>query len=329
MKRSFHAFMKGIIDYAGLFPPADLSLENAIVSYETHRRSYEAWMLSRFIIPVSRLRDLSPYGDSLFLREKPWKFSVLGRRTETMAEFSSHLSEAVDEMRTLYANYSEGVTTDFFEIALPREVVFADDRSLIIEACKKTEEQFQDDQRLPAVVFLEADFEESWQKNVHNILEGLEEYNSQSKEGPIRVGFKLRCGGVAKEMFPTVEQIGYVIKKAKECNIQLKATAGLHHPVRHYSEEVQTKMHGFFNVFGAAMLNAKHTLSPKKLEQILSDEDADHFEFINAEFRWQDSSLSVEEIEQFRSEIITSFGSCSFTEPLDDLQNLKLLKKSS
>lgn len=326
MKQSFKAFMDGIIDYAGLFPPADLSLENAIVSYETHRRGNEAWMLSRFIIPALRLGDLSPYGDSLFLEEYPWEFSILGKQTDTISEFSVHLREAVEAMAKLHADYPRGVTTDLFEIALPREAVFADDQSLIIEICTQAGAQFGDDQALPAVVFFEAYFEESWQKDVNNIMEGLQEYNRQSDEvNEIQAGYKLRCGGVKKQAFPTVEQIAFVIRKAKECNITLKATAGLHHPIRLYADEVQTKMHGFFNLFGAALLNAKHNLSQEQVEQILRDEDADHFEFMDTEFRWQDWSLSVGEIRQFREGVLTSFGSCSFKEPVEDLKNLELL----
>ncbi|MCW9706967.1 hypothetical protein [Fodinibius salsisoli] len=324
MYKSFEAFMERIVDYAGLFPPADLSLESALINYETYRRSSDVWMLSRFIIPVSKLQELSPYGESLFTEKKPWDFSVLGKRTETLSEFSAYLDETVAAMEQLHTVYPGSVTTDMFEIALPREVVFANDQSLVAEACRITEKHFGDDSTLPGSVFFEAYFEESWQKDISEILKGIEVHNNQpDEENGIHAGFKLRCGGVEKRAFPSIEQIAFVIRQAKEYNVALKATAGLHHPVRHYAEEVQTKMHGFFNVFGGAMLNAKFGLSQKNLEQILRDEDAEHFEFTDVGFKWQEWSLSVEEITKLRNEVITTFGSCSFDDPREDLKKLQ------
>ena len=50
--------MDGLIDYAGLFPPADLPLNEAIDEYISHIKSNNSKMLSRFIIHTSKLNDL-------------------------------------------------------------------------------------------------------------------------------------------------------------------------------------------------------------------------------------------------------------------------------
>ena len=55
MKESLRAFMNGLIDYAGLFPPAKLPLDEAIDDYVMHLKGENSWMLGRFIIPVSKL----------------------------------------------------------------------------------------------------------------------------------------------------------------------------------------------------------------------------------------------------------------------------------
>ena len=55
------ALLERIIDYAGLFPPAKLPLDDAIKNYARYRRDAEAWMLGRFVIPASRLGELEPY----------------------------------------------------------------------------------------------------------------------------------------------------------------------------------------------------------------------------------------------------------------------------
>ena len=53
-----------VVDYAGLFPPASRSLEEAAWQYGEHRRGANAWMLGRFVLPASRLDELSGYAHS-------------------------------------------------------------------------------------------------------------------------------------------------------------------------------------------------------------------------------------------------------------------------
>ncbi|MBE0564871.1 MAG: hypothetical protein IH621_02865, partial [Krumholzibacteria bacterium] len=55
MSTAFRAFMEGLIDYAGLFPPAGLDMPAAVAGYAAHRTLPEAWMLGRFIAPAEAL----------------------------------------------------------------------------------------------------------------------------------------------------------------------------------------------------------------------------------------------------------------------------------
>ena len=59
--RPERALLSGMVDYAGLFPPAQLPLEKAVREYAVHLGGAEAWMLGRFIIPAQRLEELEPY----------------------------------------------------------------------------------------------------------------------------------------------------------------------------------------------------------------------------------------------------------------------------
>ena len=102
----------------------------------------------------------------------------------------------------------------------------------------------------------------------------------------------------------------------------MKFTAALHHPIRHYDDSLKTKMHGFINVFAAGVLAVVRNLDESLLIELLSDEDASHFQFTDDAMSWKDHDASVEEIETARREFVTSFGSCSFDEPRDDLRKL-------
>ena len=61
---SARALLAGLVDYAGLFPPAALSMDDAVAEYARWRRSPEAWMLGRFVLPAARLAELGRAADA-------------------------------------------------------------------------------------------------------------------------------------------------------------------------------------------------------------------------------------------------------------------------
>lgn len=326
MKSSFKAFMKGIIDYAGLFPPADLSLDTSIQKYSNYRKSDDSWMLSRFIIPASKLSELEPYRETLFTEGAPFAFSVLGKGTETVSEYRDQLTELVKAIEQFHKANGDHVTTEILEIKLPREAVFACEAELLSDIYLETAQKLDKSEVLPSQVFFEGFFEENWRKEIGLILEVMEKHNQNFDSDTVReIGFKLRCGGVEAHMFPSVEEVAIALNRAREHNVAMKCTAGLHHPIRHYDDSVQTKMHGFFNVFGGAMLSCVHDLSDEELTDIIREEDPEHFKFTEEGFWWDDLMVPTKEISELRKVALISFGSCSFDEPREDLEQLDLL----
>lgn len=318
--------MKEIIDYAGLFPPADLSLDTSLQKYSKYRKSNDAWILSRYIIPAGRLAELKPYGETLFAEGNPFDFSILGKRTETVSDYKEHLQDIVSALEQFYADHGDRVQTDVLEIKLPREGVFANDADLLADIYEETASHFKDTAEFPHDIFFEGIFDKNWEKEIGLILESMNQYNdSTALDDGIKAGFKLRCGGVEGDMFPTIEQVAFTLKKVREQNLALKCTAGLHHPIRHYNHSIKTKMHGFVNVFGGAMLGYAHDFSTDQMAEVLKEEDSEHFSFTDSGFRWNDFEVTTDEIKELREIALISFGSCSFDEPREDLQKLELL----
>jgi hypothetical protein len=138
-------------------------------------------------------------------------------------------------------------------------------------------------------------------------------------------GFKLRCGGRDESCFPSPEHVAGTIIACRDAGVPLKFTAGLHHPIRHFSTEVGTYMHGFINVFVAGVLALARRLGEEQLWPILEDEDRGDFGFDDAGLRWKDIAATTEEIVAARKQVV-SFGSCSFDEPRDDLRKLGWLE---
>lgn len=327
MKNSLKEFMREIIDYAGLFPPADLPLDAAIRNYASYKKSDNAWMLSRFIIPASRLEALSIYGDELFADHPPFVFSVLGRGTQTTADFEAALDAVISACRTFKADHDWHVETDLLEMKLPKETAFSHDVDLLHQLMDRTAETLNRHAVTPNTIFYEGFFDKSWRKDIDAILQAIAKHNEAAKhyENYNYAAYKIRCGGVEAEHFPSPEQVAFVLTRARELNVPIKGTAGLHHPVRHYAESVQTTMHGFLNVFGGAMLGYANDLNDKELEEILKEEDAEQFIFTDEAFSWKSYSISTEEIKTLREIALLSYGSCSFDEPREDLQKLGLM----
>lgn len=138
---------------------------------------------------------------------------------------------------------------------------------------------------------------------------------------------KLRTGGVKPEMIPTIEDVAAFIVACADRRLPFKATAGLHHPLRssqpltYDAEPPRAVMHGFLNVFMAAVF-AWH--GERDIAPILAESDPAAFRF-DERGHWRDRSLSTEQIRAAREHFAHSFGSCSFAEPVHDLQTLGLL----
>jgi hypothetical protein len=137
-------------------------------------------------------------------------------------------------------------------------------------------------------------------------------------------GYKLRTGGVTADAFPTSAQIAMALVKSARHQLPIKFTAGLHHPIRQFRKEVKTKMHGFLNVLGAAVLAAEHQWDANQAVMMLEDEDPRSFSFTDDSFAWHKWKIDIEHL-RYRRGFVLSFGSCSFDEPREDLRVLKLL----
>ncbi len=307
--KSFYAFMSRIIDYAGLYPPANLSLDEAFQNFVRSQREPEAWMLSRFVIPAKRLPDLSP----LIPSQGNFYFTVMGRGGKDSAEFSQNIKTDLQDVQRFSSTHGAQVRVDMLEVNLPFEV-FGDQYSLNA-LVKQTADLFNIN---GLTVFFEASLGEDWHARADSLFYALRKVKDK------HVGFKLRTGGVTADAFLPTEQLAWAIVEARDSGVPLKCTAGLHHPIRHFNQSVQTKMNGFLNVFGAAALAAVNGVSTDLVQFILEDEDPSSFQFTDEEFIWKGLRAGVEDIERVRHQV-TSFGSCSFEEPRDDLRTLNFL----
>lgn len=119
---------------------------------------------------------------------------------------------------------------------------------------------------------------------------------------------KIRCGG---ERVPSVEELAEFIRGCRSRGLVFKATAGLHHAYPTGSGE-----HGFLNVLAASVFGNE--------EEALR-ERSPAFALDATSFRWRDQEAPATRLADVRASLFHSVGSCSFFEPVAELDQLGIL----
>jgi hypothetical protein len=313
------ALLGNSLDYAGMFPPAGLPLEDAVRRYAAHLSGPEAWILSRFVCPARRLRELDAFLP-LFRGGAPLRVSALAPSSPTSRKLHADLREAVRLLSEFQRIHYPRAVIDSVEISLPADLAGPDGRFRIPELITEIAESLGASGVEGATVFYEATAD--WGGLSGATLEAIAAHDSGAA---VPAAFKLRTGGVAAEAFPSIDRVAYTIASCQELGVAFKCTAGLHHPVRRDGDIPGTKMHGFLNVFVAAALAHVPSNRGLDLRTVLADEDASNFSFDGRGLAWRDLRVPLAGISAARRRLILSFGSCSVEEPLDDLKVLRIL----
>ncbi len=246
------ALLDSFIDYAGIFPPARLSLDAAIANFNNYQTSEYSWMLHWLVLGADQSKDAPNSIDSL---------TSLVTETDNDRAASIETKSIVIAQKPVYCETAPGNTEQLD--AIKRSNCFA----------------------------------------------------------------KIRTGGLKPEAIPSTAAVTSFITDCADRKLAFKATAGLHHPIRamhpltYESDSPHAIMHGFINVLLASAF-AWH--GERDLEPIIAETDASKFSFNDAA-HWREKSLNVAQIREARKNFIHSVGSCSFDEPVHDLQALGFL----
>jgi hypothetical protein len=298
-----------VIDYAGLFPPASLSMADAVSRYAGYRRGPHAWMLGRFIVPAQALPEFEQHAQPLLAEgdapPAPWRVSALASAT------SSEL--IVDVVRI----------KEFFERHEPAGRMRLD----------TVEVKYQTTGEIARVMDLMPPVSHLWfEATAVPVPPPM--LDLMKRIGP-RAGAKLRAGGITPTAIPEAATIAEFLLACARANVPCKMTAGLHHPVQAphrltYADDSPTAlMHGFVNVFLTATLarelvrrgRADADITPV-LVALLREQDPQRIVWHDDHVAWRAHRLELDAIAGTRASFAASFGSCSFDEPVHDLEQL-------
>jgi hypothetical protein len=287
---AIRALLSNIVDYAGLFPPASLDMPTAVRNYIDYRSDPSSWMLGRFVAPIARLGEV--------LSELQ-RFS-LERPVEISGTAGSDVAGDIAGAFAFNAANSLG-------------------RVEIVEARFATPEAIEsaaDAARGEFELFAEVPSDE----DPKTLIDAV------ARAG---ISAKIRTGGTTADAFPSAANVVRFIRRCLEAGVPFKATAGLHHPVRaeypltYAVDAPRGVMFGYLNVFVAAAL-MRDGLGDADAERVLNERDRGKFHIGAERIGWDGQSLDADDLRRVRDGFAVSFGSCSFREPVDELNAISI-----
>jgi hypothetical protein len=277
------ALLAGLFDYAGLYPPASLSLHAAAGKYLEYRRSSQhASALGRFIVNLDRLDELRSIAcDSL----GDFSLSVIAGENSDWAVLARHIDSGLP-IESVEIKCSQPSEIEHITRQVPRNVV--------------------------------AYFEVPIHPSSLSALEAVHAAGARAK---------IRMGGVVAEAIPSVPDVAQMLKTLADLRLPFKATAGLHHPLRSkqaltYDPKSSTGvMHGFVNLSGAAAF-LFFGGDVEQAKRLLAEGDPAAWQARADSLRWCNQSWTASQLGTLRRDFFLGIGSCSFEEPIHDLEAL-------
>jgi hypothetical protein len=294
--RALKELLHASIDYAGLFPPAQLDMTTGVENYALYLASDSAWALGRFIVPAAQLPQLAEAAQRCWADAigTPWHIAALA---------GGNSAGDLDHILGFNAAYGAQGHVDTLELK-------ASSAAEIQRRMAEIPRELQ--------VYVEIPIDGDPAKLIEEI-------------GRRGARAKVRTGGVTRDAFPSPTQLARFLERCVASGVPFKATAGLHHPLRAeyrltYEPGAPTGlMFGFLNLFIAAAL-LRAGLNLKEAEQVLEESNPSAFQIEENVIGWREHRLSLSDLKELRQQVIISFGSCSFTEPMDELKALHLLQ---
>jgi hypothetical protein len=303
------ALLTGLVDFAGLFPPASLDMRAAVRAYASYRRSPHARMLGAFVVPAMRLEEFGAELDALQggPAADAWALSVIsGELVDGDIGRALRFARAGEpgpaaRVVSVEARAASAAAVMRLATLVPRAMTLAIEIPLSLG---------RDERRA--------------------VLSAIKAAGRVAK---------VRMGGVTADAIPPPDLVAEFIWECARLGLPFKATAGLHHAVRaeqrltYEADSPRAVMHGFVNVVLATAVAWKAAQAsqaadpPVVVARLLEERDASSFAPASEAIRWRGLDITAADIGSARNALARPMGSCSFVEPVSDLEALGWLPR--
>jgi hypothetical protein len=299
-----------LFDNAAMYPPAQAPMEASIALHDAAERAPWGFARGRFLCPGARLEDLAH------------ELRILGRDRTALRVGAVIGSPAdVNERPQLEAvvkaiNHlrlsTPSVNVDLFEVRPPSPDPAELARSMG-EAIDAAASSGAD------TLFLEVGVVGSEPSLISDRVAAVAEAGAGAG---LRIGVKVRCGGLQPAMVPSRDELAAFLVAARTAGLPFKATAGLHHA---FADHEGTR-HGFVSLLLASVLSNANDLDQATTAKLLATSTPENLELTDDEIvlTLDGARLraDVDAVTNARYRGFVAFGTCSFTEPAFDAARL-------
>jgi hypothetical protein len=229
------AAFRGLFDDASLFPPASLTMVDAVAGHVRHQAAWYGEMSGPFVCADAKLRQLSAMLTAAGVAELDLALVLPGGAAGLGAAADAVFADPRLRLRA---------------VELP---VGTDSAADVMAALEATPLQ-------GASSFLEMPVADVDARAIQVVADH-------------RHRVKLRTGGVTAEAFPDEATLARCLGVLADARQPFKCTAGLHHAVRHRAADTGFEHHGFLNVL-LAVRAALDGASATDVAAVLADQDA-------------------------------------------------------
>jgi hypothetical protein len=280
--------LRGLLDDASLFPPASLVMPAAVAAHQRHQTAWYSALCGPFVCAETMLPALR---------------TALTAASRTAIELSLVVTGGADAVATALDTVAADPRIRLRAVEVP--TARKDDplraTSAVIEALDSAP-------LAAAAAYVEMPIRAVADPvTAGQLLAAVDAHGYRPK---------LRTGGVTADAFPDEPTLAACLTAMADRRIPFKATAGLHHAVRHTVADTGFEHHGFLNVL-LAVNAAAGGASTEEVAGYLAER-------VPATVAAQISGLDEDAIADSRH-LFVSFGTCSTDEPVADLIALGLL----
>lgn len=279
------ALCHGLFDYAGLFPPAKLSIGDAVQAYAQHRHRDESWMLGRFVLPATALSSFVEQAAPL-TATAPWALSVI----------VSDWAEQTDLLETFHRTHSDRFPIAAIETrAAVREPNLSFDPVVYVELSVEPNAVQDGTARLPL----------SGDERAKLRAGGL-----QAEQFPTAQHVAAFLAACSREQrrFKATAGLHHPFPGSR--------------PTCGDADAAVANMHGFVHLTLAAAILLEDANAEHEAESLLAETDPQAVTLETDQIRWRDRVWPVARLQHVRETFFDGIGSCSFDEPIDDLREI-------
>ncbi|MCG9894135.1 MAG: hypothetical protein MH204_01505 [Fimbriimonadaceae bacterium] len=280
-----------VMDDAGLFPPASLSMAEAVRRHAAARESGLSVLVDSILCPAARLSELADEAESqgAFTSGEAWEVKViLSAQDGTVT-------------RSVLAQDRPRLGAQAWLTVVGLEAAWSGSPHVLRPLQRLAEE-------VDAPLFLEVGWGDGWRERMDEALSTWEAFQ-----------FKGRMGGTAP--VPPSALVAEWLGECADLEAGLRCTAGLHHALTH------DEGYGYLNILAAVCGAYAHDLRGEDLVAILEMREADRVEIGDEAFVFGQHSFTAAECELARS-AFDGFGTCDLETPYRELERFGLAVES-